>query len=117
MKVEGINLQDARAVKQAISVPVIVTGGFQTASVIRDAISNGWVDGVSMARTLLANPDLPRMFAEGLDRPPRPCTYCNKCLVNFLENPIGCYEESRFASREAMIEEIFAVFHLEPEFA
>lgn len=116
MKVEGINLEDARAVKKAVSVPVIVTGGFQTASVIRNAIASGWVDGVSMARTLLANPDMPRMFAEGLDRPPRPCTYCNKCLVNFLENPIGCYEESRYESREAMIEEIFSVFHLEPEF-
>jgi 2,4-dienoyl-CoA reductase (NADPH2) len=115
--VEGINLADARAVKKQVSVPVIVTGGFQTASVIRNAISSGWIDGVSMARTLLANPDLPLMFQQGLDRAPRPCTYCNKCLVNFLEHPVGCYEESRYASREEMIAEIFSVFHLgEPAF-
>lgn len=69
-KVEGINLDDARAVKQAVSVPVLCTGGFQTASVIRSAIADGSVDGVSMARTLMANPDLPLMFAQGLDRPP-----------------------------------------------
>ena len=111
-KVEGINLDDARAVKKAVSVPVIVTGGFQTASVIRNAIANGWVDGVSMARTLMANPDLPLMFQQGLDRAPRPCTYCNKCLVNFIEHPVGCYEESRYDSREEMIAEIFSVFHL-----
>ena len=24
------------------------------------------------------------------------CTYCNKCLINDLENPLGCYEVSRF---------------------
>jgi len=65
-----------------------------------------------MARTVLANPNLPKMFAEGLDRAPRPCTYCNKCLVNFVENPLGCYDESRFESREQMIEEIMTVYDL-----
>jgi hypothetical protein len=80
--------------------------------VIRGAIESGDVDGVTMARTVLANPDLPKMFAEGLDRAPRPCTYCNKCLVNFVENPLGCYDESRFESREQMIEEIMTVYDL-----
>ena len=50
------------------------------------------------------------MFAEGLDRAPRPCTYSNKCLVNFVENPLGCYDESRYASRDEMIDEIMSVF-------
>jgi hypothetical protein len=80
--------------------------------VIRKAIVSGQVDGVTMARTVLANPTLPKMFAEGLDRAPRPCTYCNKCLVNFVENPLGCYDESRFESREQMIEEIMTVYDL-----
>jgi hypothetical protein len=30
--------------------------------------------------------------------------------VNAVENPLGCYEESRFPSREAMIQEIMTVF-------
>ena len=33
------------------------------------------------------------------DRAEKPCTYCNKCLVHVVEHPLGCYEESRFASR------------------
>jgi hypothetical protein len=45
-----------------------------------------------------------------MDTPARPCTYCNKCLVNVVENPLGCYDESRFASRDAMIEEIMSVY-------
>ena len=113
-KIEGINLDDSRAIKQAVSIPVICTGGFQTASVIREAINNGFCDAVSIARPLVANPDLVKMFAQGLDQAPKPCTYCNKCLVNVLENPIGCYEESRFSSREEMIAEIMSVFQPAP---
>ena len=56
-----------------------------------------------MARPLLANPDLVNLFEQGTTVRRSPCTYCNKCLVNFLENPLGCYEQSRFDSREEMI--------------
>ena len=92
-------------------MPVICTGGFQTASVIRKAIADGECDAVSMARPLVANNDLVKQFAAGRDRAERPCTYCNKCLVHVVEHPLGCYEESRFPSREAMLEEVMSVFH------
>jgi hypothetical protein len=52
---EGINLEDARAVKEAVSIPVVCTGGFQTASVIAGAIDRGDCDGVTLARALIAN--------------------------------------------------------------
>jgi 2,4-dienoyl-CoA reductase (NADPH2) len=112
--IEGINLPDSRQIKQAVSIPVICTGGFQTASVIRSAIDSGACDAVSIARPLVANNDLVHLFASGLDRAPKPCTYCNKCLVNVVENPLGCYEEARFASREEMIREIMTVFEPSP---
>jgi 2,4-dienoyl-CoA reductase-like NADH-dependent reductase (Old Yellow Enzyme family) len=108
--IEGINLPLSRAVKAAVSVPVICTGGFQTASVIRKAIRDGDCDAVSIARPLVANNDLVRLFAAGHDRPPEPCTYCNKCLVNVLMNPLGCYEERRFDSREQMIDQVMSVY-------
>jgi 2,4-dienoyl-CoA reductase (NADPH2) len=112
--IEGLNLNDARQIKQAVSKPVLCTGGFQTASVIRRAIEHGYCDGVSMARPLIANNDLPHQFAAGLDRPPRPCTYCNKCLGNVIENPLGCYDETRFESHEAMIAQVMSVFDPPP---
>lgn len=95
--IEGINAEFARAIKQQVSVPVLCTGGFQHASLIAQLIRAGWCDAVSIARPLIANNDLPHIFLEknGPD-PGKECTYCNKCLLNDLENPLGCYELSRY---------------------
>jgi 2,4-dienoyl-CoA reductase-like NADH-dependent reductase (Old Yellow Enzyme family) len=113
-QIEGANLPLARAIKQAVSVPVICTGGFQTASVIRQAIERGDCDAVSAARPLVANRDLVLQFQAGADKPASPCSYCNKCLVNVIENPLGCYDESRFTTREEMVRQIMAVYEPQP---
>jgi len=112
--IEGINLPDAEVVKRSVGIPVLCTGGFQTASVIRKAITDGRCDAVTVARSLIANPDMVKQFAAGADRPAVPCTYCNKCLVNAVENPLGCYDQSRFPSREAMVAQIMSVFDPPP---
>src|SRR5579859_7457162 len=109
--IEGINVAHARAIKAAVAVPVICTGGFQTASYIRQVISEGSCDAVSIARSLIANNDLVHQFAAGLDRPARPCTYCNKCLVSVAAHPLGCYELSRFdGDYDEMMREVMSVF-------
>jgi 2,4-dienoyl-CoA reductase (NADPH2) len=113
-EIEGLSLHDARTIKQAVSVPVICTGGFQTASVIRKAITDGDCDGVSAARPLVANNDLVKQFAAGRDRAERPCTYCNRCLLEVVESPLGCYEQSRYPSRDAMLREVLSVFDPPP---
>ena len=46
-----------------------------------------------MARPLIANNDLVEVFRRGQDRADKPCSYCNRCLVNVVENPLGCYDE------------------------
>ena len=51
-----------------------------------------------------------QQFAGVIGRPEKPCTYCNRCLVTAPGNPLGCYEESRFPSRDAMIQEILSVY-------
>jgi 2,4-dienoyl-CoA reductase-like NADH-dependent reductase (Old Yellow Enzyme family) len=109
-EIEGKNLPDARAIKAAVNVPVICTGGFQTASVIERAIKAHDCDAVSMARPLIANNDLPKIFERGEDRAKEPCSYCNRCLVNVVENPLGCYDQKRYPNREAMVAQIMSVF-------
>ncbi len=122
----GINLGFAEKIRQSLdpAIKVLVTGGFQHASVIADAIRANKVDAVSIARPLIANRDLPKLFYSGLDwdsaeaassaqwpiKNRHPCSYCNKCLVNDLENPLGCYDLDRYDNHEEMIEEVMQVF-------
>lgn len=109
--IEGINLEAAREVKRHVNIPVLCTGGFQTASFIRRAIGEGYCDGVTIARSLLANPELVKVFAAGKETPDKPCTYCNKCLLHVLEDPFGCYEVSRFdGDYDAMMRELMSVY-------
>ncbi|HEY3183099.1 MAG TPA: NADH:flavin oxidoreductase [Gaiellaceae bacterium] len=115
-RIEGINIEDARAVKNAVSVPVVVTGGFQTHSIVAAAIESGACDGVTIGRPLIANNDLVKLWAEGHDRPSNPCQYTNKCLINQVENPLGCYEPSRYSSHDEMVRDIMSVYD-PPEYA
>ena len=109
-KIEGMNQDDAAKIKAASGLPVICVGGWQTASRIREALAAGNCDVASIARGLLANPDMVQRFAKGHDAPERPCTYCNKCLVNALLQPLACWDETRFSSREQMFEEAYRVY-------
>jgi 2,4-dienoyl-CoA reductase (NADPH2) len=120
--IEGINVDYANHIKSHIkvidpSVKVICTGGFQHADHIADAIRQNYCDGVTIARPLIANNDLPKILAiQNGPEKGKECTYCNKCLVNDLENPLGCYEVSRFEGEnfekkyENMIEQVMSVY-------
>ena len=110
-QIEGINVDEARQIKQNVNVPVLVTGGFQTASFIRKSITEGSCDAVAIARPLVANNDLVKIYASGKDLPDKPCTYCNKCLVHALADPLGCYDLTRYdGDYERMVKEIMTVF-------
>lgn len=108
---QGVSLSQAREIKKHVNIPVLCTGGFQQASYIRKAIAEGFCDGVAIARPLIANNDLVKFFEQGKDLPDQPCTYCNKCLLNVIENPLGCYELSRYKNYEEMMEHVMSVFH------
>lgn len=71
-RIEGINAADARDIKRELKVPVMVTGGFQTASVIGRTIREGFADAVTIARPLIANNDLVHLFAAASTRLPAP---------------------------------------------
>jgi hypothetical protein len=108
---EGVNVADAAEIKRNVTIPVLCTGGFQSASFIRKVLAEGKCDGVSIARPLMANPDLVQVFAAGRDLPERPCTFCNLCLVNVLENPLGCYDVRRYdGDHDTMVRELMSFF-------
>lgn len=108
---EGVSSEETRAIRHAVSIPVISTGGYQDRDLAEQLISSGGADGISMARALVANPDLPRLWQSGERLPERPCTFCNKCLLNAPKNPMGCYELDRYdGDYEKMVATICAVF-------
>jgi 2,4-dienoyl-CoA reductase-like NADH-dependent reductase (Old Yellow Enzyme family) len=114
--VQGINLDYAAAIKKALKIPVICTGGFQEGAFIRKAIQDGKTDAVSIARPLIANNDLVRYFERGEEVPEKLlCNYCNKCCFNDVAWPLGCYEVSRFdGDYERMIQQVMTVYHPSP---
>jgi 2,4-dienoyl-CoA reductase (NADPH2) len=92
-------------------IPILNTGGYQDGALIRKVISEGNCDAVAIARPLIANNDLVKTyFKQGKDLPEKPCTFCNRCLLNALASPLACYDESRFSSREEMIKTAMSVF-------
>ena len=108
---EGQLLPDAAEVRRHLSIPVIVTGGFQTASVVRSALRDEQCDAVSIARPLMANPDLPRIWAAGNDAADQPCSYCNLCLFHAPEDPLGCYDVRRFGGdHDRMIAQVMSIY-------
>ena len=109
---EGPTIPYAKAIKSKVRIPVLCNGGFQTASVIAKGIEDSSFDGVSIARPLIANPDLVQIFRSGRDAPENPCTYCNKCHFGALDSPLACYELSRFNNDyDAMINEAMSVYY------
>jgi len=119
--IEGALTKEAHAIRDSIrklrsDVPVICTGGFQTASKIFSVIDLCDCDAVSIARPLVANNDMVRYFERGEELPEKKrCTYCNRCLLNALENPLACYEPVRFDyDYDAMTKEALSVFKPAP---
>ena len=97
--IEGINLPSARAVKDAVSIPVLCTGGFQTASVIAGAIERGDCDGVTIARPLVANPDLVRLFERGTRPRAAAVHVLQQCLFALHRGPARLLRASAATTR------------------
>lgn len=112
--VEGVSMDYCKEIKKHAKIPVINTGGFQNGALIRRGIKEGYFDGVAIARPLIANNDLPKILAAGEDLPERPCSFCNRCLINAIANPLACYDLRRYPSYEAMVKEAMSVFDPPP---
>lgn len=64
---EAYFLEFAEKVRQRISVPLMVTGGFRTYQGMADALASGALDLVGLARPLAIEPDLSQRVLRGED--------------------------------------------------
>jgi 2,4-dienoyl-CoA reductase-like NADH-dependent reductase (Old Yellow Enzyme family) len=62
---EAFFLEYALRMREAVKLPLMVTGGFRSRSAMNDAISGGATDVVGLARPLAVEPDLPGQLARG----------------------------------------------------
>jgi 2,4-dienoyl-CoA reductase-like NADH-dependent reductase (Old Yellow Enzyme family) len=73
------NRERFRAVKRAVSIPVLAVGGIRRASEVNEILEGGDADLVGIGRPFYAEPDLARRILGGSDEPPR-CQYSNLCV-------------------------------------
>lgn len=71
----------AKAVKAAVSIPVILVGGLRTPQVMERVVTDGTADMVALSRPFVRQPDLVRRIREGAGAT---CVSCNACF-----NPAG----------------------------
>jgi 2,4-dienoyl-CoA reductase-like NADH-dependent reductase (Old Yellow Enzyme family) len=64
-KREAYFLEYAKGIKDVISCPLMVTGGFRTGAFMNEALQNNELDIVGLARPLAINPDLSNQLLSG----------------------------------------------------
>ena len=105
-------------IKAATRLPVIATNRINAAEGAEALLANGDADLVSMARPLLADPDLPRKAAEGRESEINTCIACNQgCLDKVFENqratclvnPLAAYETELIVAPTRAIKRIAVV--------
>lgn len=67
-----------RIFKDALGIPVIVTGGMRSVAVMEDVLQKGEADLIGMSRPLIREPHLPELMRDG--REAADCISCNKCV-------------------------------------
>lgn len=83
---EGCNLPEAEYIRNFVDVPVICAGRMENPDLASEAIRRGNIDGIGIARQLLADPEYPNKVQQGAQEEIRPCIAChNGCLGALLE--------------------------------
>jgi 2,4-dienoyl-CoA reductase (NADPH2) len=96
----------ARAVREAVDVPVIASNRVNTAVLADTLIGDGFADYVSMARPFLADPLFVRRSRDEPGRRVNVCIACNQCI-----------DQSIFDRRVSCVVNPRAGFELEPDVA
>ncbi|MEO9635644.1 MAG: NADH:flavin oxidoreductase/NADH oxidase family protein [Parasphingorhabdus sp.] len=61
----------AKAMQDAVKVPLMVTGGFRTRAAMESALNSGAADLIGLGRPMCVMTDAPKQLLEGLDALPR----------------------------------------------
>jgi len=86
-------LPEAREVRRAVRMPLVLLGGIVSRENVERAMAEGF-DFVAMGRALIANPDLVRGMAQRTLLRSR-CNHCNICVAEMDRSGVRCVLEDR----------------------
>ena len=81
-------LEDARHIRQAVRMPLVLLGGILSLDNLEVAMHEGF-DFVAMGRALIADPDLVHRMQRGEATRSR-CNSCNKCVAEMDRHGVRC---------------------------
>jgi len=84
------NVPVAKAIKTAVSIPVIVCGGIRSKADMEQVIRMDGLDAVSICRPLILEADLVNKYKTGKSSEPK-CIECNHCIIGIMDAPVRCY--------------------------
>jgi 2,4-dienoyl-CoA reductase-like NADH-dependent reductase (Old Yellow Enzyme family) len=84
---EAYFLEDARRVRRAVKLPLVLVGGLRRLETMQAVVGEGF-DFVALARPLIMEPDLVRRMEKG-ETAASACEPCNKCVGEMNDNTIG----------------------------
>lgn len=89
---KGFIVDDAEEVKKAVNIPVMTVGRINDPKIAESVLQSGKADLVAMGRGSLADPALPKKYAEGRYDDIRLCLGCQQGCVErlFVNTPIRC---------------------------
>lgn len=91
MMPRGFNVHYARDIKKAFPNLLVTTvGSITSIEMAEEIIANGEADFVAMCRPLMADPEMPRKYAQNRPEDRRPCLRCDACTRFFPPRPINC---------------------------
>ena len=100
---EACNLDEAIEIKKYVNIPVICAGRMENPEVALKAVEENLVDGVGLARQLLADPEWPNKLQKEEVEDIRPCIACHAGCLNriFKGQDICCALNPAVAREEA----------------
>ena len=101
---QGWKIANAKAVKEAVSIPVIACSVIRDPAYAEMVIEQGYTDFIGSARQFLADPYWPTKAKEGRVNEIRRCISCLNCMECLMvSNPVTCSVNPR-SGHEAELE-------------
>jgi len=86
---EGYFMEDAKQIKQAVNIPIVLVGGMNSVDIIDKAMNEDF-DFIAIARALIENPN----FINDLQNHSigkSECTICNYCIAKMYSDQMSCH--------------------------